>query len=581
MSPEWIAMWRDEHMRREAELVKACRRAFAEQEERALAELRKVEKADWLQSQEEARRFLEHIRKPLAEAFKEFGKRVVTALGVEFDPVAEAAEAWAREYGFELAKGINRTTARVLGARLAEGMRQGESVEELAARVRAVFFDMDRVRSFTIARTETTAAATMGSSAAYELAGIEVYKWYTAEDERVCALCGPLHGTEFRIGEGPKGSHFPGPPRHPRCRCVTLGVIKEREPRKRPIKPKVPELEPGFDPDELKKMDKALVQDLGVDSAKHASIQLRGRVKDEICQKLARRLRGDKDFLKLGQMNRWGLTPALDEYGIANNLVAVWALTSGDNNELAVAVQLAAEKEFGLKGTVRPWPPSVIKSAMAILRDYESGLRKFLRAQYAETQEWLKKQNVDFVFAVRGMSFAEDNAPQGYSDPGFKVIRTELQPLSSFSVDFDTSLLFAGSDDVSMMIASRVPRERILATSRTGYGCLAEAEFVVLGGEGTAYCWTWKAGHMWPSSQKFKEAVDTFVQKGDLRNKDIPPLSPDAVPENADWTKQTWDLPDRDSEEFKELLRSWGMTEEEFDRLPAARLPKLRERRKR
>ena len=42
----------------------------------------------------------------------------------------------------------------------------------------------------------------------------------------------------------------------------------------------------------------------------------------------------------------------------------------------------------------------------------------------------------------------------------------------------------------------------------------------------------------------------------------------DAELHNADWTKQTWDLPPIDSQEFKDLLKSWGITMEDFKKLP-------------
>lgn len=37
--------------------------------------------------------------------------------------------------------------------------------------------------------------------------------WWTSGDERVCPICGPLAGIEFRGGEGP------APPLHANCRC--------------------------------------------------------------------------------------------------------------------------------------------------------------------------------------------------------------------------------------------------------------------------------------------------------------------------------------------------------------------------
>jgi hypothetical protein len=37
--------------------------------------------------------------------------------------------------------------------------------------------------------------------------------FWTRYDERVCPVCGPLHGQEFREGQGPH------PPLHAHCRC--------------------------------------------------------------------------------------------------------------------------------------------------------------------------------------------------------------------------------------------------------------------------------------------------------------------------------------------------------------------------
>lgn len=60
------------------------------------------------------------------------------------------------------------------------------------------------------------------------------------------------------------------------------------------------------------------------------------------------------------------------------------------------------------------------------------------------------------------------------------------------------------------------------------------------------------------------------MQKLEIMNNK--PLNIDAILENADWTKQTWDLPPIDSQEFKDLLKSWGITMDEFKKLPAYKL---------
>ena len=45
-------------------------------------------------------------------------------------------------------------------------------------------------------------------------------------------------------------------------------------------------------------------------------------------------------------------------------------------------------------------------------------------------------------------------------------------------------------------------------------------------------------------------------------------ICPDANVQNADWTKQSWDLPPYKSPEFLGLLERLGMTLEQFKELP-------------
>lgn len=77
-------------------------------------------------------------------------------------------------------------------------------------------------RAEAIAITETTDAI---STAETEAAGIItnstsphvlVGTWITAEDERVCPICAPLHGTTTDVYSR---TFRNGPPAHPRCRC--------------------------------------------------------------------------------------------------------------------------------------------------------------------------------------------------------------------------------------------------------------------------------------------------------------------------------------------------------------------------
>ncbi len=86
------------------------------------------------------------------------------------------------------------------------------TAEEAAADV----FSPSRAES--VATTETTTATSAGGEVAVaQTIGLSALdQWFTADDDRVCPICGPLH-------EAPRErwmAQFPdGPPAHVNCRC--------------------------------------------------------------------------------------------------------------------------------------------------------------------------------------------------------------------------------------------------------------------------------------------------------------------------------------------------------------------------
>lgn len=87
-------------------------------------------------------------------------------------------------------------------------------------------------RADVIAITETTGAL---SEAELESANIATTaagsglivdaRWFTADDERVCPVCEPLHNTAYAVFS----IYFPGgPPAHPRCRCRLEWRVRNR-----------------------------------------------------------------------------------------------------------------------------------------------------------------------------------------------------------------------------------------------------------------------------------------------------------------------------------------------------------------
>ena len=56
-------------------------------------------------------------------------------------------------------------------------------------------------------------------------------EWWTAKDERVCAVCGPMHRTRVKVNELfelPDGTKVVGPALHPNCRCDLRLALNEQ-----------------------------------------------------------------------------------------------------------------------------------------------------------------------------------------------------------------------------------------------------------------------------------------------------------------------------------------------------------------
>lgn len=84
--------------------------------------------------------------------------RIATVFGVAFDLADPFADQFIRARANQLAGQVTTTTYEAIQAALAEGIGAGESIPDLAARVRHVFDVADRARATTIARTEVVSA---------------------------------------------------------------------------------------------------------------------------------------------------------------------------------------------------------------------------------------------------------------------------------------------------------------------------------------------------------------------------------------------------------------------------------------
>lgn len=142
--------------------------------------------------------------------------------------------------GAELVTNVNRTTKDRIRRTLAKGTAEGDSLQQLTARVRKVFADASAMRARTIARTEVLQAVQFGQLEGYRDSGVVVGKrWNTALDDRVRdshEIDGQTVevGETFTLGDG-EAADAPGlgangtrlsAANSINCRCFTTPVLE-------------------------------------------------------------------------------------------------------------------------------------------------------------------------------------------------------------------------------------------------------------------------------------------------------------------------------------------------------------------
>jgi len=159
----------------------------------------------------------------------------------------------------------------------------------------------------------------------------------------------------------------------------------------------------------------------------------------------------------------------------ADRIVGKWAVTSGDSDAGAVAVQLVAQETFGLKDAATDHffggrPTSEWGAAKEAADKYQPLIGAALQKMHADSQEALKDAP-DEIWLFRGV---------GHSHEEGEVVT--LQPLSSFSTRPGTARESFSSGATGSTFAMKVPKSAVVGTGRTGMGCLGEYEVVVMGG---------------------------------------------------------------------------------------------------
>ena len=126
-------------------------------------------------------------------------------------------------------KGIIQTIKDQIKVELMEAYEKGETIDEIADRIRSVF-NISKSRAKTIARTEIIGTANAGRNLAIDRSGFREKQWFTAMDERVRIVHRAMHGKVIKVGGIwvlPDGAslRYPGDFNGPasaviNCRCI-------------------------------------------------------------------------------------------------------------------------------------------------------------------------------------------------------------------------------------------------------------------------------------------------------------------------------------------------------------------------
>ena len=141
---------------------------------------------------------------------------------------------------FNFAGGITNTTASQLRDTLREAITEGESINEMVARIRRVFDGTvrgDTPRTRMIARTESTGIVNGGTRLSYQQNPdiIQQIEWLSSRDARVrpthTAADGQRVGLNESFNIGGALMRHPGDPQGPareviNCRCTVLPVLE-------------------------------------------------------------------------------------------------------------------------------------------------------------------------------------------------------------------------------------------------------------------------------------------------------------------------------------------------------------------
>lgn len=244
----------------EVKFLKATRQLFDKQKKIVLRNLKKrynadkhmrptvakeISLVDLLESEEARKAFYKALSPIMRANIKDVGSEAMLLVGsTGFDIDDPNVVKFYEKRTSTIAKDINLETDRQLRKTLTEGIKNGESIDELSARVEQTYGAASGYRAERIARSETIKASGFAQDEAWQQSGVvEAKEWFTAKDERVCEFCAEMDGKIVELGDNyfDKGDtmtvagkelkldywDIDTPPLHASCRCTLLPVLKE------------------------------------------------------------------------------------------------------------------------------------------------------------------------------------------------------------------------------------------------------------------------------------------------------------------------------------------------------------------
>lgn len=165
--------------------------------------------------------------------------RVAGQFGVSFDLEAPWVQAFIQDRANQLAAGVTDTTYASVQQALADGAAAGESIDDIAGRVRDVFADASTNRAKTIARTEVVSASNGSAVESARQLPADVVRgkeWISTSDERTrdehADADGQVVPVDGAFDVGGESLAYPGDPAGDpaltiSCRCAVGFVAAE------------------------------------------------------------------------------------------------------------------------------------------------------------------------------------------------------------------------------------------------------------------------------------------------------------------------------------------------------------------